>query len=1084
MAVGVILFSVFALLLFCQSASAYVAYNNSGKGGGGPDLHTLDLVFHDVSNVKLIVSNQGVIGNNIISGNGTGFFPANTDNNYVFGTGLWFGARYDADADGNLDKVFTQGYNPLAGDSEFREGTNEQNMNDPLARIFDSTVSGDIDLWPDEFKVDDEVFVRSDQDLVTTYTTRGKSAIIGEFQMPLQVNQRSMAFKNGLAAQAIFFILDIDNWGNDVLADSWVGYDSDMDVGVAFADDLTSFVVNRANPEGGDSIRVNMAYAWDAAFSENNFTGIPGFVGIAYLRSPGNPNDGIDNDMDGLIDESPYNGEDDDGDGKTDEADEVDELGLVNYSKHCNPSAPCEINDPELDEDGYDLLACLSDNNPDDTTSQYVCLESVTPADIRFYMSSGPFDWAPGQTQQVVLAMVFAKAIGDPSSLPFEATGRPDPNHEALSELMRVKDVVQGVFDLDFLQPSPPVAPNMTLVPGNGKVTILWDDLSIRTSDRVYEEFVLLDPDYLEFDFQGYRLYRSRTGIFSDLGRESIKFPFTPEAIQQNEENAEYDLTLLGQWDLADGITTESDGTVCSDSMVLIDSSVVYTDCDTFNLGTDTGLQFAYVDRGDDNDPLINGFRYFYSVTAYDVNSYELTGPLDWSLDSGVSFPAENSVIPRSNASGFVNAFGRFQHLSSDGELLDDTSSIFVSAATGELEPPDSIRASNAVADFVFNPGIYSEISDAHYEIVLDDFERLDDVTNRITYHVEDADGDAMHTGSVSSFDLSYDGTEQIFSAAVMVLDDSVGVDSAKVFFTSEITFDVDQAAFVTPVAEDHFLAENSSGVDIVDSLGNISFSVASFIPAGFRAADLRMEWTAVDDGDTILTLVVSDLDNLEDVAFGDSIVVDRQVIDAAKGSNWSFLPVSGGVLQPGGRYLDITSPVPIADLWLCGYRITLTGMSRMPMAGDAWTVRQLAYTVDIDTLVTPNDTTYSDARRPPVPGARYRIDTQSGGQEKGDVDLTKIRVVPNPYIATSSFELGPTEKQIHFINLPSECTIRIYTISGNLVNTLEHTLDEAGTEVYDLRTRYNLELASGNYYYHVTTPNGETHLGRFAVVQ
>jgi len=28
------------------------------------------------------------------------------------------------------------------------------------------------------------------------------------------------------------------------------------------------------------------------------------------------------------------------------------------------------------------------------------------------------------------------------------------------------------------------------------------------------------------------------------------------------------------------------------------------------------------------------------------------------------------------------------------------------------------------------------------------------------------------------------------------------------------------------------------------------------------------------------------------------------------------------------------------------------------------------------------------------------------------------------------------------------------------------------------------LELASGNYYYHVTTPDGETHLGRFAVVQ
>ena len=141
-------------------------------------------------------------------------------------------------------------------------------------------------------------------------------------------------------------------------------------------------------------------------------------------------------------------------------------------------------------------------------------------------------------------------------------------------------------------------------------------------------------------------------------------------------------------------------------------------------------------------------------------------------------------------------------------------------------------------------------------------------------------------------------------------------------------------------------------------------------------------------------------------------------------------------------------------------------------------------YTTAVETSVTPPDTTWTDSRRPPVPETRYRLDTQSGGQEMGSVDLTQIRVVPNPYLATSSFELGPTQKRIEFINLPPECTIRIYTISGNLVNVLDHTPDEGGTEVYDLRTRFNLELASGNYYYHVTTPDGLTHLGRFAVVQ
>jgi len=48
----------------------------------------------------------------------------------------------------------------------------------------------------------------------------------------------------------------------------------------------------------------------------------------------------------------------------------------------------------------------------------------------------------------------------------------------------------------------------------------------------------------------------------------------------------------------------------------------------------------------------------------------------------------------------------------------------------------------------------------------------------------------------------------------------------------------------------------------------------------------------------------------------------------------------------------------------------------------------------------------------------------------------------------------------------------------------LDHTPDEAGTEDYDLRTVEGLKLASGNYYYHLTTPDGRRHLDRFAVIQ
>jgi hypothetical protein len=822
--IGFILFTVFFL---SREGRAYIRFDEADKTGAS--LTSLDLKYHDVNAVILILSNQGPIGLNIRTMAGTGFFPSNTANNYVYATGLWFGAKYDADGDGDLDKVFTQGYNPIAGDSEFREGRNDQHPDDPLTRVFDSTEQADIEDWPDQFSVIDEgdrvPFIRSDQDLVTTYTTRDKIPVFGEFQMPLEVNQRSLAFKTGLSAQVIFFIFDIVNWSDMVMTDAWVGHDEDAMIGVQFSDDLTSFIRNRdkiETPEESDSVRVNMAYIWDSDFNESNFTGTPGFMGVAFLRSPGNPNDGIDNDNDGLIDESPYNGVDDDGDGRVDEADEVDELGLVNFSKHCNPSVPCAMIDPEDDILGYNLLSCNTDDSPT------ICLENTEPADVRFMMSSGPFDWMPGQTQQVVLAMVFANAVGQPSAIGFVGDPpRPDPNDPVFGEFLQVKEVAQGLFDLDFLQAASPPAPNMTLIPGDGKVTILWDELSLLTPDRTYEEFTELDAEYREYDFEGFRVWRSRTGTFSRRGDvNSPDFPLTPEAVEENELLDGFDLTLLAQYDIANGITTDSLGTTCADSIVTNTGEVIFIECDTFNLGTDSGLQFSYVDRGDPGLPLVNGFRYFYSVTAYDYNSDAL--PVSrLSLDSGVSFPAENSTIPRSDASSFVDAFGQIQHVDASGAVLNDTSSIFVSTETGEIAAVEEVRATNALVDFVFVAGIPEEVSDDHYTIVLDRFERLDNITNRVSYYVEDAAGSRLNTGRSSLFDLSYDGTDTPMGVTVFS-----PTDSTKVIFTSDLTFEVDASSFVLPTAEDHFSGRNASGADLSDSLGSQTISSANFISA------------------------------------------------------------------------------------------------------------------------------------------------------------------------------------------------------------------------------------------------------------
>jgi hypothetical protein len=103
---------------------------------------------------------------------------------------------------------------------------------------------------------------------------------------------------------------------------------------------------------------------------------------------------------------------------------------------------------------------------------------------------------------------------------------------------------------------------------------------------------------------------------------------------------------------------------------------------------------------------------------------------------------------------------------------------------------------------------------------------------------------------------------------------------------------------------------------------------------------------------------------------------------------------------------------------------------------------------------------------------------------------IKNIKVVPNPYIISSSWErkrlgdpkLGEPIRDIAFTNLPAQCTIRIYTLDGNLVKTIEHTNGE-GTEFWDLRSFSNQLIATGIYIYHVSSDAGET-VSKFAVVR
>ncbi len=102
----------------------------------------------------------------------------------------------------------------------------------------------------------------------------------------------------------------------------------------------------------------------------------------------------------------------------------------------------------------------------------------------------------------------------------------------------------------------------------------------------------------------------------------------------------------------------------------------------------------------------------------------------------------------------------------------------------------------------------------------------------------------------------------------------------------------------------------------------------------------------------------------------------------------------------------------------------------------------------------------------------------------QAEIDLSNVKVVPNPYIVASEYNETIYKKQIRFTRLPEKCTITIYTVTGERVQTLDHDSRLDGNEWWNLRTYNNQEVAPGLYIYTVETPSGDKLVDKFAVVR
>lgn len=182
---------------------------------------------------------------------------------------------------------------------------------------------------------------------------------------------------------------------------------------------------------------------------------------------------------------------------------------------------------------------------------------------------------------------------------------------------------------------------------------------------------------------------------------------------------------------------------------------------------------------------------------------------------------------------------------------------------------------------------------------------------------------------------------------------------------------------------------------------------------------------------------------------------------------------------------------------------------------------RSSYFTIGPWTLVTdiPKDTAeivdgmvrYIDEDRPSGVGNYYSVTSyDTEGNESGKVNNNRfpiyplrapndefprnVFVVPNPFRQHSGLVGSGERFRIEFINIPAICTIKVFTLTGDLVREIQHN-DSSGSEAWGsiLRLDYQLSewalgVAPGVYIYLVESrvPDhvGESFIGKMAIIK
>ncbi|KAB2926282.1 MAG: hypothetical protein F9K22_00100 [Bacteroidetes bacterium] len=945
----------------------------------------------------------------------------------------------------------------------------------------------------------------------------------------VKMEGRALQWSNALAQNTIFFVYTAQNYSTRDLSDVYFGMYGDIDVGGGSPenqDDLGFFISPLDTVIRGTTTPIplysrNIVYLWD-----NDFKGELGlrthYTACKFLESPGNPNDGKDNDGDNLSDESQTNGLDDDGDwraasddvgidgvpetGDFGENDGIPTPGVKRADGTVDELRPGEPNFELTDLDESDQIGLTSFRSwrwterllRDDEATWYLLdsgfVDNSIPnfSDVIFQYGSGRIRLNKRGTDGSIKRFSIALLMG-----------------VDLNDLLTTAQTVQLIYNQNYQFYRPPDKPTVVAVPGDKKVTLYWDNVAESSVDPIAGE-----------DFEGYVIYRSTDPQFSDIntvtdgkGTPILYAPLTnsigveakfdiakrPEPWTDINNNKKYDggepyvdVNLNGKWDA-----------VIEDYWKGY-SPVAYADRGVkYYLGDNTGLVHMYVDSNN----VINGQTYYYAVVAYDHGDSLKVPPTETTkrinidpITSQLIFDHNTvQVVPGPRVSGYIDATltgtgpNRLSRESGTGtgfvgiSIIDDLA--VKDQASYRLEFRDSLKTGSTTAAQL-NYFILKLTPETYTTTLIDtNFVKMgvthlsDDsvltVVNTATGQVYIKETDFVvdtlrglfrktATGAMSSlegpFTITYRRYPQPASTYLNMEEANPVFDGMKLFVRNEpLSMDSLRSRFIIDQKKIGFVVNKPSiGVEKVAPLD---------IQIQFNRLDTNASGAYLFPGDTMLNTSVQKriqtpfkvVNNTNDPVRA-AIPIEAIVRENRVNNKWEY-----------GEAIVFRTPPP--------YRTVSNN-----------TMFQVTFTLKDSSYVAGGEVFQFLTRQPFNSSDKFTFTTAAGrfSPELASRQLDRIRVVPNPYVAVNDIE--PTDRlpgttrgsrRIYFEHLPALCTIRIFTLSGELVRELHHSSNvDNGREYWDLLNRDNLGVAYGVYFAHIDAPGVGEKIVKFALIK